>query len=114
MKHTKTLVAAAALALTGTVAGADVPPTGPSLFAGFVWTMGAGPGLTAKYVTSNALNTPALSAGVSYYFDNGWGADLGLAYNTCTLSGTVGYDFLQNGFQFGVGALTDPYCFVLQ
>ena len=57
-----------------------------------------------------ALNTPVLSAGVSYYFDNGLGADLGIAYNTCTLSGTVGYDFLQNGFQFGVGALANPYC----
>ncbi len=109
MKYTTTLIAAAVLAAAGTTASASVP-TGPSFFAGFVWTMGAGPGLTVKYVTSNLPNTPALAGGVSYYFENGWGADIGLSYSTCTVTGTVGYDFLQNGFQFGVGALSDPYC----
>lgn len=112
MKYSKTLIAAAALAVAGTAAVA-VSPTSPSVFAGFVWTIGGGPGLTVKYVTSNEINTPVLAGGVSYYFDNGWGADLGIAYNTCTLSATAGYDFLQNGFQFGIGALSGPACFYI-
>jgi len=111
MKYSKSLIAAAVLVAAGTAASADVP-TGPSFFAGFVWTMGAGPGLSLKYTTSNEPNIPALTGGVSYYFDNGWGADVGISYSTCTLTGTVGYDFLQNGIQFGVGALSDPYCFI--
>ncbi|HSG36526.1 MAG TPA: hypothetical protein VLA27_03725 [Paracoccaceae bacterium] len=109
MTFIKKLIATTALVVAGSTASAIELPSS-SVFAGFVWTMGGGPGLTVKYVSSNALNTPVLAAGVSYYFDNGFGADLGLAYNTCTLSGTVGYDFLQNGFQFGVGALANPYC----
>ena len=109
MTYLKNLLASSILVAAGSVASAVELPSS-SVFAGFVWTMRGGPGLTLKYVSSNALNTPVLSAGVSYYFDNGFGADLGIAYNTCTLSVTVGYDFLQNGFQFGVGALANPYC----
>lgn len=109
MKSIKNLLAAGALAIAGTSASAISLPES-TFFAGFVWTMGAGPALTVKYVTSNAPDTAALSGGVSYYFENGWGADLGFTYNTCTLSATAGYEFLQNGFQFGVGALANPYC----
>ncbi len=116
MSKIKAIVTAATLAVAAPSASFATIPVEPGVFGGLVWTFGGGAGVSIKAYASNRPGAANVAAGVTYYFDGSWGADIGIVYyDSCMGSGlgfSLGYDFLQSGIQAGVGALSNPWqCF---
>ncbi len=113
MNFIKTGILAATLAmgqpLTASAGGYE-----PGAFIGLVWNFGGGAGVTAKAYSSNQPGAANVAAGVTYYFNGSWGADIGIVYyDLCSggLGFSLGYDFLQSGVQVGVGTLSNGFTF---
>ena len=79
-----------------------------TLFLGFAYTFGAGPGVTAKYLSTNDPDKIGLAAGATYNFNGGIGCDVGASAADNDLALTFSYDLCRTGLQISGGALTNP------
>lgn len=101
----KSLLASTSLAalIGGSAAMAD--PT--FMLGGTLLLDGSGSpqfGVTGKVLSNNEEDEFAFGAGASYYFSSGeFGLDGSVGYLFDSTAVTFGYDFLQNGFAFGLG-----------
>lgn len=81
----------------------------PTFAFGLAFSFGGGSGgqagLSARVLADNAADRLVASGGVTYFFGSGFGADLGVGYNSRHgISAGLGYDFLNNRPVFSLSA----------
>jgi len=78
----------------------------PTYMLGLALNFGGGEtqlGVTAKVLSDDKPEEIVGAAGVSYFFDGSWGADVGVGYTFDDGAVTLGYDFLNRSPQVAVG-----------
>ena len=97
----KKCIVIGALAAMSVTAHADV-----GVMVGIGYTFGGGgPAITLKALSSDSKDEAVVAAGASFYplSANKFGLDLGVGYHFDDAAVTLGWDFLQNGVQGGIG-----------
>ncbi len=76
----------------------------PGILFGLSYNFGGSVGLSLKVLSTNKENHGALAVGTSYYpLTKKFGLDTGVAYLTKDAAVSLGWDFLGNKPQVGVG-----------
>lgn len=80
---------------------------GPAVMVGISHNFGGATGVTFKVLSTERKNKPVLAAGVSYFpgqtEGQRWGADMGIGYTFNHGAITLGYDWLNEQAQLGLG-----------
>jgi len=113
MKMIRVLSVVAAMA-TAQAASAEIlslsPTYQPTVMIGVTFAFGGGTsgiGFSARVLSSNEPNKPAIAGGVTFYpwAQNHLGLDLGIGMSSDNFAGTFGYDFIQNAPVFSLGGI---------
>lgn len=78
----------------------------PTYMLGLALNFGGGEtqlGVTAKILSDNRPEEVVAAAGVTYFFDGTFGADVGVGYTFDDGAVTLGYDFLNRSPQIAAG-----------
>lgn len=101
----KTLLATIVATLGG-VLGGPVHAE-PAVMIGISHNFGGATGVTFKLLSTRERNQAALAAGITYFpgaSGSAWGADVGVGYTFRHGAVTLGYDWLNEQIQLGLGA----------
>ena len=94
-----------AIALMQTAGFASANP-GVSFGVVYAFGAGGGPGISLKVLSSNKEDRAVAGVGASFYplaTSNRFGVDANVGYLSKDFGATIGWDFLQQGVQLGVG-----------